>query len=133
MSEQGKWSTEGAAQRGRSQLNKIYSLLSSLGGRTSPIDQLEEDHFRVREGYQNFKVEQAEDRAPDTDFTKAPRSGNAELTYFAQAMQRTQLIGHFVHKGVEVPLHYAITGSIILKRVNRQFQIWSRPELRSNV
>ena len=86
-----------------------------------------------REGYQNFKLEQIEQSAPAIDFSAAPPNDSAQLVYFIQAMQRTQLIGHFVSKGVEIPLHYAITGSIILKRVNRQFQIWSRPELRSNV
>ena len=117
----------------RSHLNRIFALLGELGGKTSPAENIEEDAFRVREGFQNFRLEQVEKVAPDTDFTKADRREDVNLVYFARMMQRTQLIGHFIHNGSEVPVHYAITGAIVLRRINKRFQVWSEPELRRNV
>jgi hypothetical protein len=117
----------------RSHLNRIFELLGRLGGKPSPADTLEEDVFRVREGFHNFRLEAVEKSAPDIDFTKTPRPDNVELVYFARMMQRTQMIGHFVHQGTEVPVHYAITGAIVLKREHKRFHVWSEPELRRNV
>jgi hypothetical protein len=117
----------------RSHLNRIFELLRRLGGKTSPADSLEEDAFRVREGFHNFRLEPVEKSAPEIDFSKGSRPGNVELVYFARMMQRTQLIGHFVHQGTEVPVHYAITGAIVLKRENKRFHVWSEPELRRNL
>jgi hypothetical protein len=125
--------TAAIAAAGRSQLNRIFELISALGGRTSPADSLEEDSFRVREGFHNFRLELVEPEHSDIDFSKSPRPDNVNLVYFARTMQRTQLIGHFVHRGIEVPLHYSITGAIVLQRVGRKFRVWGEPELRNNV
>jgi hypothetical protein len=122
-----------AAAAGRSHLNRIFVLLSEMGGRTSPADHLEEETFRVREGFHHFRLDAVEQDAPETDFSTQSRSESVQLIYFARALQRTQLIGHFFHKGIEVPVHYAITGSIILERQNRKFKVWRKPELTTNV
>lgn len=125
--------TAATAEASRSHLHRIFSLLSDLGGKTSPAESLEEDNFRVREGFHNFKLEKVEQHHPETDFSASERPADVKLVYFARMLQRTQLIGHFVHKGFEVPVHYAITGTIILRRDGRKFHVWGQPELRNNV
>ena len=120
------------AEAGRSHLGGVFELLAAVKGKTCPADHIEEDTFRIREGYQNFRLDKVEDEAPDTDLTKVPRP-DLELVYFARSLQRTQLIGHFLHQGIEVPVHYAITGSIILERKNRKFKVWGKPLLQNNV
>jgi hypothetical protein len=133
MSDVNPQPTSAATEASRTSLNRIFDLLSQLGGKTSPADFLEEDSFRIREGFQNFKLEPVEEKHPATDFLRESRPENLHLVYFARAMQRTQLVGHFVCRGLEVPLHYSITGAIILQRVGRKFNVWRRPELRANV
>lgn len=118
---------------GRSHLHQIFNLLSKLGGKTSPAETIEEDAFRVREGFHRFKLEQVESEPPGIDFSTAGRPEHVNLVYFARMMQRTQLVGHFINKGREVPVHYALTGAILLKRENRKFHVWGDPELRANV
>jgi hypothetical protein len=117
----------------RSHLNHIFVLLSELGGRTSPADQIEEETFRVREGFHQIRLDPVEDTPPALDFAQQPRPDNVQLIYFARALQRTQLVGHFYSQGIEVPVHYAITGAIILERRNRKFKVWRQPELHTNV
>lgn len=117
----------------RSHLNHIFVLLSELGGRTSPADQIEEHNFRVREGFHHIRLDAVEETAPEVDYSQVPRPENVQLIYFARALQRTQLVGHFYSQGIEVPVHYAITGAIILERHNRKFKVWRRPELHTNV
>ena len=90
--------------------------MSSLGGKTSPSDSLEEELFRIREGFHNFRLDPVETDEQLMDFQKSPRPPDMNLVYFARTMQRTQLIGHFIYEGLEVPVHYSITGAIILKR-----------------
>lgn len=125
--------TAAVAQAGRSHLNTIFSLLNALGGKTSPTDQLEEELFRVREGFHNFRLDSVETAAPGTDFQNSLRPPDLKLTYFSRTMQRTQLVGHFISQGIEVPVHYSITGAIILKREGRRFHVWDVPELTNNV
>ncbi|HES58610.1 MAG TPA: hypothetical protein ENO21_04175, partial [Firmicutes bacterium] len=86
---------EAMTEASRSNLKKVYALLSALGGRTSPADVLEEDAFRVREGYQNFRLDTVEQKRPEIDLLSAERPSD-ELAYFARMIQRTQLIGHFI-------------------------------------
>lgn len=121
------------AKAGRTHLARIFGLLNALGGHTSPVDFVEEDHFRVREGFHNFKLEEVEKNTPETDFAKADPSPDVKLDYFARMLQRTQLVGHFVHKGIEIPVHYSITGVIILQRAERKFKVWREPMLLNNV
>jgi len=125
--------TAAVAQAGRSHLAAIFSLLRALGGKTSPTDHLEEDLFRIREGFHNFRLDAVESEASATDFLKSPRPPELHLTYFARTMQRTQLVGHFISQGVEIPVHYSITGAIILKREGRHFRVWDEAELTNNV
>lgn len=117
----------------RSHLNHIFVLLGELGGRTSPADHIEEENFRVREGFHHIRLDPVEQTAPPIDFLTRERPDNVQLIYFARALQRTQLIGHFYTRGIEVPVHYAITGAIILERQKRKFKVWRRPELQTNV
>lgn len=126
-------STAAVAEAGRSHLNKIFSLLSALGGKTSPTDHLEEEVFRIREGYHNFRLEPVESSHPALDFKQSPRPESLKLVYFSRTLQRTQLIGHFVSEGFEVPVHYALTGAIILERRGRSFHVWEAPALLSSV
>ncbi len=78
--------------------------------------------FRIREGYQNFRLEPVETTHPDVSYRSSPRPLDLHLVYFARTLQRTQLIGHFVHRGFEVPVHYSITGAIILEARRPQVQ-----------
>jgi len=125
--------TAATAAAGRGHLGHIFDLLSEIGGRTSPGEQIEESNFRVREGFHNFRLEPVEQAAPGIDFAKQQRPEHVQLVYFSRALQRTQLVGHFYQKGIEVPVHYAITGSIILEREHRKFKVWHKPELLTNV
>ena len=126
-------STAAVAEAGRSHLNKIFSLLSALGGKTSPTDHLEEEVFRIREGYHNFRLEPVETTHPAIDFKQSARPENLKLVFFSRTLQRTQLIGHFVSEGFEVPVHYALTGAIILERKDRTFHVWEEPALLASV
>lgn len=123
---------EALAEASRSNLNKVFELLSALGGRTSPADVVEEEAFRVREGYQNFRLDEVEGQRPEIDLRTTERPAD-ELAYFARMIQRTQLIGHFISGGIEIPVHYVITGAIILGRERRKFHVWTEPELAFNV
>src|SRR5687768_10065674 len=121
------------AEVGRSHLARIYDLLHALGGRTSAALEIEEDTFRIREGYQDFRVDEAEPAAPLRNFHHQPEKSPLELAYFGRTLQLTQLIGHFVSSGVEIPVHYCITGAIILSRSERKFHVWGQPKLESYV
>ncbi|MCH7472383.1 hypothetical protein IIA79_05470 [bacterium] len=121
------------AKASRSHLARIFEILSALGGTTSPTNLLEEEVYRIREGFHNFRLEPVEQEHPDTDFRSAPRPDDVHLVYFSRVLQRTQLVGHFLHQGREIPLHYSLTGAIILKRVDGKFSVWDKPEVRANV
>lgn len=125
--------TSAYAEASRGHLQHIYELLRSLNGKTSPADHVEEDLFRVREGFQDFKLEQVESQAPPTDFRRAEATGNLQLVHFARILQRTQLVGHFVSKGVEAPIHYGLEGAVILERRGRRFTVWGDAELKTSV
>lgn len=121
------------AEVGRGHLARIYDLLHALGGRTSAAIGTEEENFRIREGYQDFRLDSAEAVAPLHEFHKQPVASGLELAYFARTLQLTQLIGHFVSDGAEIPVHYCITGAIILRRAARRFRVWSEPLLCNHV
>jgi hypothetical protein len=125
--------TAATAEAGRSHLGRIFDLLAKLGGRTSPAEALEEDTYRIREGFHNFRLEEIEREHPETNFLEVPSPEDVQLSYFARTMQRTQLVGHFRHKGFEIPVHYSITGAIILERRDRNFHVWDRPALNVSV
>lgn len=121
------------AEVGRGHLARIYDLLHALGGRSSAAYGTEEENFRIREGYQDFRLDPAEAVAPLHEFHKQPVQSGIELAYFGRTLQLTQLIGHFVSDGVEIPVHYCITGAIILRREARRFRVWGEPLLRNHV
>jgi hypothetical protein len=121
------------AEVGRGHLARIYDLLHALGGRTSAALEIEEDTFRIREGYQDFRIDEAEPAAPLRDFHHQPERSPLELAYFGRTLQLTQLIGHFVSGSVEIPVHYCITGAIILSRTERKFHVWGQPKLENHV
>jgi hypothetical protein len=121
------------AEVGRGHLAHIYDLLHALGGRTSAALGTEEGNFRVREGYQDFRLDPAEAVAPLREVARQPAQSSLALSYFARTLQLTQLIGHFVSEGVEIPVHYCITGAIILRREQRRFRVWGEPLLRNHV
>jgi hypothetical protein len=121
------------AEVGRGHLAQIYDLLRELGGRTSAATGTEEENFRIREGYQDYRLDPTETVAPLREFHKQPVASDLSLAYFARTLQLTQLIGHFVNDGVEIPVHYCITGAIILRRENRRFRVWAEPLLRNHL
>jgi hypothetical protein len=121
------------AEVGRGHLARIYDLQQALGGRSSAALEIEEDTFRIREGYQDFRVDEAEPASPLRDFHQQPEKSPLELAYFGRTLQLTQLIGHFVSNGVEIPVHYCITGAIILSRSERKFHVWGEPKLENYV
>jgi hypothetical protein len=125
--------TSAFAEASRGHLQHIYDLLRALDGKTSPADHVEEDLFRVREGFQDYQLEQAETQAPMMDYRGQASAGGMQLVHFARILQRTQLVGHFVSGGVEVPIHYGLEGAVILKRESRRFSVWGDAELKTSV
>ena len=133
MDEEGRSHAIAHAEESRGHLHRIHRLLADLKGRNSPAGSIEEDLFRVREGYHNFRLDSFSQPEPEINFHTDPVSHSLNLTFFTRTLQRTQLVGHFVVKGQEVPVHYAITGAIVLRRENRRFKVWGEPALRFNV
>jgi hypothetical protein len=121
------------AEVSRGHLARIYELLHALGGHTSAAATIEEDNFRIREGYQDYRLDPAEPVASRRDLGRQPADSPLTLTYFARSMHLTQLIGHIYSGGAEIPVHYCITGAIILRREQRRFKIWGEPKLQSSV
>jgi hypothetical protein len=117
----------------RTHLSHIFNLLHALGGQTSPVGHLEEELFRIREGYHQFRLDPVEADHPKTNFRSAPPASDLELVYFSKELQRTQLVGHFRHQGYEIPVHYGLTGAIILKRTDKRFGAWHQPKLENFV
>jgi hypothetical protein len=121
------------AEVGRGHLAHIYDMLHALGGRTSAAPATEEDSFRIREGYHDYRLDPAEPEPPRRDLGKQPAASPLTLAYFARSLQLTQLIGHFDSGGAEIPVHYCITGAIILRREQRRFRVWGEPRLQNSV
>jgi hypothetical protein len=109
----------------RRNLQVVSDFLVRVKARTSPIPSLEEDNFRMREGFQRFSVDLVEDASPGKNFLEAPTEPPERMDYFASSLQRTQLVGHFYADGQEVPIHYVIVSSIVLERKARVFHAWS--------
>ena len=133
MDEEGRSQVIAQIEESRGHLHRIHRLLADLKGRNSPAESIEEDLFRVREGYHNFRLDSFSQPAPEINFQKNPVSHSLNLRFFSRTLQRTQLVGHFLVKGQEVPVHYSITGAIVLMRQNRSFKVWGSPALRYNV
>ncbi|MCB1188449.1 hypothetical protein KDL29_14895 [bacterium] len=133
MEEEGRSQVIAQIEESRGHLHRIHRLLADLKGRNSPAESIEEDLFRVREGYHNFRLDSFSQPAPEINFQKNPVSHSLNLRFFSRTLQRTQLVGHFLVKGQEVPVHYSITGAIVLMRQNRSFKVWGSPALRYNV
>jgi hypothetical protein len=117
----------------RNHLHHIFNLLNALGGKTSPVAHLEEELFRMREPYNLYRLDPVEPGHPGTDYKAAKMPDDLHLAFFAKELQRTQLIGHFVHQGYEIPVHFATTGAVILERQQRQFRAWHEPKLENSV
>jgi len=108
----------------RRNLQVVYDFLGRVNARTSPIPSLEEDNYRMREGFQHFAVELVEEQNPDKSFLEIAHQPAESADFFTGSMQRTQLVGHIELEGHEVPLHYVIVSSIILRRDDRAFHAW---------
>jgi hypothetical protein len=109
----------------RKNLQVVSDFLARIGGRTSPIPSLEEDNFRMREGFQRFTIELVEDASPGKSFLESATEPEHRMDFFASSLQRTQLVGHYYTEGQEVPLHYVIVSTIILQRKDRVFHAWT--------
>src|SRR5690606_13984731 len=127
MDEEGRSHAIAQVEESRGHLHRIHRLLADLKGRNSPAESIEEDLFRVREGYHNFRLDSFSQPAPEINFQKTPVPHSLNLRFFSRTLQRTQLVGHFLVKGQEVPVHYSITGAIVLMRQNRSFKVWGAP------
>jgi hypothetical protein len=110
----------------RKNLQVVSDFLTKVGGRTSPIPSLEEDNFRMREGFQRFNIELVETENPGKSFLEASAESEHKVDFFASSLQRTQLVGHYYTEGQEIPLHYVIVSSLILQRKDRVFHAWER-------
>lgn len=108
----------------RKNLQVVYDFLERVNARTSPIPSLEEDNYRMREGFQRFAIELVEEQNPDSNFLEVTQQPAESADFFTGSMQRTQLVGHIELEGHEVPLHYVIVSSIILRREDRVFHAW---------
>src|SRR5437763_754550 len=93
----------------RTHLHHIFNMLSALGGKTSPVLHIEEELYRIREGYHLYRLDPVEQSHPATNFREVAAPADVQLGFFSRELQRTQLVGHFVKNGYEVPVHYAIT------------------------
>lgn len=109
----------------RRNLQVVSAFLQRVGASNSPIPSLEEDNFRMREGFQRFAVEPIEESGPGRSFLTVEREPPEQADFFASSLQRTQLVGHRIFEGQEVPLHYVIVSSIILRREKRVFHAWA--------
>src|ERR1051326_5605669 len=90
-------------QAERTHLHHIFNFLSALGGKTSPVAHIEEELYRIREGYHLYRLDAVEANHPATDFKTAAAPADVQLGFFSRELQRTQLVGHFVRDGYEVP------------------------------
>jgi len=111
----------------------VSDFLRQVQAHTSPIPSLEEDIFRMREGFQRFAVELVEPEHPDTDYSSLRTEPAGRLVFFTSSLQRTQLVGHIYVEGQEVPVHYVVVSSIILKRENRVFHAWRHAKKREHI
>jgi len=114
-------------------LQIVDDFLRRVGARTSPAASLEEDTFRMREGFQDFSIELVEKVNPERALNKLDGKPEHEISFFCSSIQRTELVGHFFYHGQEIPLHYTIVGSLILKREHRHFHVWEQPIKREHI
>lgn len=108
-------------------LQIVDDFLHRVGARTSPAGTLEEETFRMREGFQDFSISLVEKENPQRTMDALDNPPQQEIGFFCSSIQRTELVGHFFHQGQEIPLHYTIVGSLILKREQRHFHVWQHP------
>lgn len=93
----------------------------------SPVPSLEEERFRPAADYSHYKMELVEEDVPDEDLSHPDHAPDIRLRYFTDGVQRTQLVGHFLHEGYHVPVHYCIAASVILHREELHFNTWREP------
>lgn len=108
-------------------------FLSEVGARTSPIPQLEEEIYRLRDNQREYSITRVEDHDISQSYEFSPDGGKVpgSLVYFLDTYQRTQLVGHFITPlGLQVPVHYSIIMTLILERRNRRFKVWGAPRLK---
>ncbi len=109
-------------------LESVFNFLRRIGARISTVDKLEEEQYRLREGFDRYHVEVIEDKAPDRIFGNLREDSSINLNFFEASVQRTQLVGHFLYDGYEIPAHYCIIGALILERQGRRFRVWEKPK-----
>ncbi|MCD6118991.1 hypothetical protein J7K50_04030 [bacterium] len=116
----------------RNTLQHVMDVLMNVGGHTSPIPQLEEDIYRLRDNEREYTLRNVEDHDKERFYNAQPTQGiPGRISYFLDTNQRTQLIGHFITPlGFQVPIHYCIISSIILERQERKFKVWGAPRLK---
>jgi len=117
----------------RRNLQIVDDFLQRVGARTSPSSSMEEETFRMREGFQDFALALVEKENPQRTLERLDEPPGREIGFFCSSIQRTELVGHFIHQGQQIPLHYSIVGSLILKRDQRHFHVWEQPVKREYV
>jgi hypothetical protein len=114
----------------RHTLHVLSEFMEEVGIVASPVPSLEEERFRPVADYSHYKIELVEEDAPDQDLSHPDHAPEMHLRYFTDGVQRTQLVGHFLHEGYHVPVHYCIAASIILQREALHFNTWQEPTKR---
>lgn len=115
----------------RNSLQSVMEILSEVGGRTSPIPQLEEEIYRLRDNQRLYSMQRVDNHDLKRLYNAPPEHVPGRIDYFLDTHQRTQLIGHFLTPlGLQVPIHYSMIMCLILERKERRFKVWSEPILR---
>ena len=115
----------------RNTLQHVMDVLLELGGRTSPIPDLEEDIYRLRDNQRLYTIDRIENHNLKELYNAPHASQAGDVSFFLDTHQRTQLIGHFLTPlGLQVPVHYSVIMSLILERTERRFKVWRQPLLR---
>lgn len=115
----------------RNTLQSVMEVLLEVGGRTSPIPQLEEEIYRLRDNQRLYTMQNVDKHNIKKLYNALPEKIPGQIDYFLDTHQRTQLIGHFLTPlGFQVPVHYSMIMCLILERKDRRFKVWSEPILR---
>lgn len=71
------------------------------------------------------------------DYTYPNDTSTSEFSFFEDGRQRTVHIGYirgnFGRHQALIPVHYFVVAAVILQRADRQFKVWSTPNIRQGI
>jgi hypothetical protein len=110
-------------------LARIKDFMHENGGVLAAGSILEEDNPLAEE------IEHAGDTVnlERTDAKQIQTDGRSELRFFEDGIQRTLYIGHFIHDGFHIPVHFCTAAAVILERDDRRFRVLERLFIRQEM